>query len=161
MESPGIIRKKLRNTPKDPPKVLTIEDLKHNKQFMYVKDIRHTLKHYGLGDNITGIKKTVLEEMLVKLFDNLSGFEVDKNVYQITKIQALFRARKIRRDIELYGIGIINRRVCNNTEDFYTFEPIDDIEKEYFFSYKDVDNFVYFFDIRSFKKLMDKNLDNP
>ena len=165
METPEIQRKKLRNTPNDPPKILTMEEFlkyKENKMFMYVKDIKHTLKHYGLDNKIKGKKKHMLEDMLNDIFSQLISLSSeDSNIKKITQIQALFKARKLRRDISLYGIGVIDHNICNNRDDFYTFEPIDEITKEYFFSYKDIDGFVYGFDIRSFQKLLDTKSTNP
>ena len=55
----------------------------------------------------------------------------------------------------------INRSICNNDEDFYTYTPKEEIEDIYFFSYKDSQHNVWCFDIRSFKKLIDLNYDNP
>ena len=71
MESPQVVRKKLRNTPEELPKVISLEDFlkyKQNKVFMYVKDIKHTLKHYGFGKELKGKKKHMLEDMLNELF---------------------------------------------------------------------------------------------
>lgn len=156
---------KTRAKPCNPPKILSMEDFKKckdNKIFMYVKDLKHTLKHLGFGNQIKGKKKGVLESMLCDFFNKYSS--VNENMEQIdkiTKIQALYRANKIRRDIKLYGIGILDKNICNNREDFYTFEPVIEITREYFFSYKDRDGFVYGFDIRSFKKLLDTKSSNP
>ena len=35
------------------------------------------------------------------------------------------------------GLAYLDRTLCNNDEDFYTYESIQDIENKYFFSYKD------------------------
>ena len=167
MDSPSsetpILKK--RANPHTPPKIISMEDFKkfkENKVFMYVKDLKHTLKHLGLGNEIKGKKKATLEEMLLNFFKKFSSVTESKDqIEKITKIQALYRAKKIRRDIKIYGIGILDKKMCNNREDFYTFEPVDEIEREYFFSYKDKDGFVYGFDLRSFKKLLDTKSSNP
>jgi hypothetical protein len=162
--TPEVFRKKNRATPNDPPKILSMEEFikyKENKVFMYVKDLKHTLKHLGFSNKIKGVKKTMLEDMLFTFFTKYNVSKESIEVNKITKIQALYRARKIRQDISIYGLGIINRDLCNNREDFYTFEPIDEIAREYFFSYKDLDGFIYGFDIRSFKKLLDTKSSNP
>lgn len=164
MESPQVVRKKLRNTPEELPKVISLEDFlkyKQNKVFMYVKDIKHTLKHYGFGKELKGKKKHMLEDMLNELFSKFENVNNSDNIEKITKIQALYRARKLRTDIKLYGIGILDRSICNNVEDFYTFEPINEIKRDYFYSFKDIDGFVYGFDIRSFKKLIETKSLNP
>jgi hypothetical protein len=48
----------------------------------------------------------------------------------------------------------------NNTEDFYTFETIEDIPSRYLFTFEE-GNFTYGFDIRSFKKLIENTNINP
>ena len=37
------------------------------------------------------------------------------------------------------GIGIINKHLCQNNEDFYTFENINEINNDYFFHMKKMD----------------------
>lgn len=60
----------------------------------------------------------------------------------------------------MQGIGSIYKNKCVNQEDFYTFENINDLEDKYFFSYEQ-NNCIYFFDIRSFKKLLETTKKNP
>jgi len=55
----------------------------------------------------------------------------------------------------------MNRELCKNDIDFFTYETINEINDLYFFSYKDKNESVWFFDIRSFNKLLEKGLDNP
>ena len=50
---------------------------------------------------------------------------------------------------------------CNNDTDFYTFDKLSDIDDKYFYCYKDVNNFVWGFDIRSFNKLIEMDQNNP
>lgn len=50
---------------------------------------------------------------------------------------------------------------CNNSEDFYTFDPIKSIPFKYFYIYQDSKNFYWGFDIRSLAKLIDMNNTNP
>ena len=60
----------------------------------------------------------------------------------------------------LQGPGFIDKSLCVNDEDFLTFETKEEIRDIYFFSFKE-GNSVFFFDIRSFKKLVDTNAENP
>jgi hypothetical protein len=83
------------------------------------------------------------------------------NIESIHKIQSIIRRWYINNNIRLRGLAYINRTICNNDEDFYTYEPIQDIESKYFFSYKDTQNNYWGFDIRSLKKLLDMNYNNP
>ena len=69
MDTPDteIPRSKTRANPTNPPKILSMEEFikyKENKVFMYVKDLKHTIKHLGLDKNLKGKKKPMLEDML-------------------------------------------------------------------------------------------------
>ena len=79
----------------------------------------------------------------------------------LIKFQAFIRMKIIDNKIKLRGLSVINRDICNNDEDFYTYTPKEEIEDIYFFSYKDAQHNVWCFDIRSLKKLIDMNYDNP
>jgi len=60
------------------------------------------------------------------------------------------------------GSGLKNINESKNHEDFYTLDSIKKIELKYFMSYKDDNDNIWCFDIRSFKQLLDKNkLNNP
>jgi len=83
------------------------------------------------------------------------------NINSIHKIQSNIRRFNVNKNIKLRGIAYFNRSICNNDEDFYTYEPVQDIENQYFFSYKDTQNNYWGFDIRSLKKLIDMNYGNP
>ena len=61
----------------------------------------------------------------------------------------------------LKGVGYFNRGKCNNNEDFFSFEEINEINDRYFFSYQDKNKFIWFFDIRSFNKLIELKQTNP
>lgn len=83
-----------------------------------------------------------------ELFEEIKGYiYTDK----IIKIQSYYRGKKVR-----------DKRIkCNNEEDFYTYEKLEDISNKYFYSYKDTKNIKWGFDIRSLKKLIDLGYDNP
>jgi len=83
------------------------------------------------------------------------------NISNVTRIQALLRKRLLLSKIGLRGHAILNRSICSNEEDFYTYETREEIEDIYFFSYKDLHGKHWCFDIRSFKKLIDMNYGNP
>ena len=58
----------------------------------------------------------------------------------------------------LRGPGLTTRTECVNETDFSTLEPINDIPRENFFSYKDAKEFIYGFDITSLVELMHQNV---
>ena len=74
-------------------------------------------------------------------------------------IQKIFRGFIVRRSFQLRGDAFKNRSICVNNTDFYTLEPLEDIDFELFYSYKDSQDFHYGFNISSLIKLM-KNKNN-
>jgi hypothetical protein len=87
--------------------------------------------------------------------------KLKENIKSIHKIQANIRRYLIYNKSKKRGLAYLNRKICNNDEDFYTYDPINEIESKYFFSYKDNQNNYWGFDIRSLKKLIDMDYDNP
>ena len=139
-------------------KLITYQDYtnKRTNIFMYVRDIKYSLDYYNLD---TKGKKPLLLERLNTFFKNLNRYE--KYIDIINLVQAKIKGNYIRKNYFSRGPGFLNKKLCNNDEDFYTFEHKNDIDNNYFFSYKDTDGFIYFFDIRSFKTLIENKGDNP
>ena len=77
--------------------------------------------------------------------------------YYIIKIQRLFRGNLVRKYKDLHGPAVRDRKLCTNTNDFITMEPIEEVSFHQFLSYKDVDGFVYGFDIISLYNLFLKS----
>ena len=84
--------------------------------------------------------------------------EFNEKYKSIYKIQSNTRRRLLNKNIKLRVLAYINRKLCNNDEDFYTYEPVQEIEDLYFFSYQDDQNNHWGFDVRSLKKLIDNEL---
>tara|TARA_B100000700_G_scaffold197258_1_gene217016 strand:+ start:147 stop:1352 length:1206 start_codon:yes stop_codon:yes gene_type:complete len=149
----SISKKNEKNTKhcgkKKKPKIITYNNIlesmsnKPNSK-VYVADIRHTLNNFKL--NSLGSKREVFAR-LKSFYNKLVIFE--KNIENLKKLQRNVR-NKIKYNNNKYkGIGFYDRTLCNNQEDFYTLNNLNTIPDEYFFSYTDVDKFVYGFDIRS------------
>ena len=88
-------------------------------------------------------------------FNKVSNFIFYNNKYKddlelIFKIQKNFRRSSNK----------IHEK-CNNSEDFYTFDNLKDISDKYFYYYKDNNNLLWGFDIRSLVKLISLNQNNP
>jgi hypothetical protein len=77
----------------------------------------------------------------------------------IIKIQKIFRGIVARKYKLLHGPAVINRKLCTNTDDFVTMEPVEEINYHQFISYKDEDGFIYGFDIISLHNLFLKSKD--
>jgi len=98
---------------------------------------------------VTG-SKPVLIERIKTHFDKFS---------KCVSIQKIFRGYIVRKSFQLRGDAFKNRSICVNNTDFYTLEPLEDIDFELFYSYKDSQDFHYGFNISSLIKLM-KNKNN-
>ena len=128
---------------------------KEIKTFYYMNDLKKSLKKHNLS--IKGNKKD-LETRLFNYFEKLNSY--DKYIEYILLLQRNIKKYLLKKKIKTQGIGIINKSKCNNQEDFYTLDSIDEIEDKYFFSYEENNN-IYFFDIRSFSKLLKNDTKNP
>lgn len=120
------------------------------KKFRHIQ-LKNACKKYKL--KVTG-KKQVLFERLNEYFLRIDS---------CTKIQTTCRKHFSNSYVFKRGPALHSREICNNNTDFVTLEPIKDIPFEYFFSYKDHNDFIYGFNIvsliQSLKKK--KNFENP
>ena len=75
----------------------------------------------------------------------------------VVKIQKNIKGFLIRKYNFCRGPALLNRSLCNNTNDFFTCDTVSEIKPEQFFSFKDEDGFIYGFDIVSMYNLIDKS----
>lgn len=97
-------------------------------------------------------------ELLNRLYNYL------KLSYYIIRIQKVYRGRLQRLYNSLHGPAFKDRLLCTNANDFFTMDELSTIPNNLFFSYKDVDNFIYGFDVISLYNLILKsngNVKNP
>ena len=118
------------------------ELMKHHYNIQHLKRFA---KFYKL--KISGNKKELLNRIYV--FLKLSSY--------IVKIQKIFRGRLRRKFNDYHGPAFKNRKLCTNSTDFITMEEINELPFEQFFSYKDLDGFIYGFDIASLYHLIFKS----
>lgn len=116
-----------------------------------VINIKNTLRHIYPSKK-WNIKKDLLYNEL------LNHIEIT-NSKKYNKIQAHIRGYLVRINM-IRGIGYFKKDLCMNSEDFYYMTNPYEIENKYFFSYNDT-KCTWFFDIRSFKRLIDENHLNP
>lgn len=128
----------------------------NKKIFYYLGDIKNSIKKYNLE------KKGTKKELESRLFDffELLYYHQKNNITYITKLQKRFRINKNKNKIKTQGIGIIDKSLCVNHEDFYSFENINEIDDNFFFSYEK-NGKVFYFDIRSLRKLLKHSKINP
>jgi hypothetical protein len=123
-----------------------------------IQQLKTIAKKYKL--KISGNKKELLSR--IYNFLHLS--------FYIIKIQKKIRGFLNRKLINLYGPAFKNRKLCTNETDFVTMDDLKEIPYYNFFSYKDIDGFIYGFDIVSLynliiksqtKYIKDKQIQNP
>ena len=91
------------------------------------------------------------------LINSLKNHDSDN----IIKIQKYFRNKILQNNIKLRGLGFIDRSICNNNEDFYTYDEKENIDDVYFISYTDNNKLTWCFDVRSINKLLELEDKNP
>jgi len=134
------------------PKFITYNEYMtyRKKPFYYVKDIKYTLGKQKIKHK--GLKKEGLLKLLDNFYTNIRKLE--KHNHSIILIQKNFR-EYIKNKMEKFkGPGNLNKNLCHNPEDFYTFETINSVPNNYFFSYRGNDKFIYWCDIRSLNSLI-------
>lgn len=120
------------------------------------KSIRYSIKKYKLTFNSN---KLIMCYNLAYFFENIISFQKYDKEARI--IQKNFKLYLKNRNKFLRGPALNNRELCNNKEDFLSFEPLENLNNNIFFSYIDEDKFIYGFDIHSFEKLIAKKMSNP
>ena len=116
----------------------------------------NTALHLGLSGK--GNKKDIIER-LQEYYQKLSDFIPHEN--KIRFLQNKVREFIQNKNLKLRGPALYQRELCNNKEDFYTFEPLDELSENNFFSYRDIDGFIYGFEVKSFFKLVENKASNP
>jgi hypothetical protein len=106
-----------------------------------LSQLKMLMKHYKLKQ--TGNKTQLTLRIYVYLY--LS--------FYIVNIQKKFRGHLQRKCNLLRGPAFRKRSLCTNANDFVTFEPIEKIYFQQFICFKDIDGFIYGFDIASLYNL--------
>ena len=153
--SMSISKKNVSNEHKTSKQILKLGDLSNIRQ-TYCKDIKSTLKSLNLS--CLGNKRTLYTRLLSH-YKNMIYY--NNNIDKVTLVQRVVKKRLFKLRHSYKGVGFFIKELCNNQTDFYSLSDIIDIPDKFFFSYRDIDNFVYAFDIRSFKKLIENGGQNP
>ena len=118
---------------------------KKNYKVAILKEI---CKHYKL--RCSGNKPELTDKIYKYLFES---------TYSII-IQKFNRKYLINKYNKLMGPAVIKRRLCMNSNDFFTLDNMNEIPYTQFFSYKGENNAVWGFDILSFYNLFIKTHQN-
>lgn len=126
---------------------IPINAILEQDRFFYIDDIRKTCKTFNLESK--GKKNDLLENIRNHIKEQQ---EKSPHIKQICTIQKAWR--KYTKHRQWRGPGFMKKRLCTNTEDFYTLDSIEETDDKFFFSYRDMNEVIFFFDIRSFEKLV-------
>ena len=137
-----IIKARYTNDPRDYKKIDYINS---------ITEINPSLK-------INRLSKPRLADMYLSIINKELYFKNHQT--DIIKIQSIFRRKKARLDV-LRGIGYFYKDLCKNCEDFYYMTTIIETPSVFIFTYRDSKKSVWFFDMRSFDKLLQTNNENP
>jgi hypothetical protein len=110
-----------------------------------IKQLKYIARNYKL--KVSGIRRELVNRIYVYL--KLSSF--------VIKIQKIFRGKLQRKYNFYHGPAFIKRNLCTNHTDFLSMEEINLLPYSQFFSYKDIDGFIYGFDIISLYNLIIKS----
>jgi hypothetical protein len=140
-----IVKKPIRISD-DEISIPTIKNYDDIVKYNYnVPQLKSIAKHYKL--KIGGNKNQLVNRIFSFLY--LSSY--------LIKIQKIVRGVIQRTFNMLHGPAYMNRKLCTNNADFVTMEPLEDIKYNQFISFKDVDGFIYGFDIVSIYNLFSKS----
>ena len=86
-----------------------------------------------------------------------------RRIKSVIDIQRTFRGFMVRESENARGPAYKHISICNNETDFETMNPLDEIPREQFFSYRDDHGFIYGFNLRSLMSMFkrDRRLVNP
>jgi hypothetical protein len=148
--------KSFNKLPKIENNALTIPKFnQYNMVIQYnlnVQQLKTITSHYKLKNS--GNKAELVTRIYSFLY--LSNFTI--------RIQKIIRGYLLRKYNKLHGPGFKNKNVCTNTTDFFTMDPLSDLPNKQFFSFKDIDGFIYGFDLLSIYNLIykcDGQIKNP
>lgn len=104
---------------------------------------RNILSHYKIPDLKLIAKNNQLHVSGTKpvLLNRIQHF-FDQSLQAII-IQKAFRKFIIKLFFKLKGPAFYKKSLCVNETDFYTLEPLDEIQTDSFFSFKDSNDFIY------------------
>ena len=143
-------RRKVSNIDFEVPSVEKYTEIIKNNYS--VPQLKIICRHYK--QKLTGNKDEVQNRIFFYMLHSC-----DANI-----IQRAWGKYIIKKYHKLRGPAIGNRSLCVNDTDFCSMENLDDISYAQFFSYKDVDNKIYGFDLTSLFTLLSKgnlNTTNP
>ena len=127
--------------------LIRVDRFSNKESDYYLKDVtKFCISCMGIpAKQLKGTKKTekfkMIQSWILVLQTHMN------HISQIIRIQALYRRHKVLSHFN-------QRKLCNNEEDFYSFDSLTKIHPLYFYSFVDETGFRWGFDIRSLDKLI-------
>ena len=118
---------------------------KINLQKYKIPQLKVIARHNGL--HVSGTKRVLVDRIQTHF----------QNSKHAIKIQAQYRGYLVRRLFRLHGPAFRHVARCVNDSDFYTLDPLDEIDLYHFFSYEDERGFLYGFHIQSLINMFQKS----
>lgn len=122
-----------------------------NATILDLKFSLHYLKLPSNGD------KNILLKRIEDYYKPLSLYH--KSIDKIIFLQKQIKSYCYRKLLFTRGAGYFDINICTNEFDIYTYDNKNDIKKSHLISYSD-DKFVYWFDVRTIRKLEEKDPHN-
>jgi hypothetical protein len=121
-----------------------------------LKDLKATAKHLSTKSwrvHIHGNKSELIE----RIHNHFN--QVSRAIF----IQKIFRGFLAKNAYKLRGPGYKTRTLCVNETDFFTMDPLNEIDHRHFYSYEDSKGFIYGFDVFSLMNLFkrERKIVNP
>lgn len=113
-----------------------------------VNELKNMCKHYGI--KCSGTKPELKTRIHTHLIQS----------HFIKRIQRMIRRNFIKMHARMSGPAYKDRSLCVNDTDFYSMEPMSDIPRNQFISFKDDAGMVYGFDVMSLYTYYDTEMDN-
>ena len=117
--------------------------LKNNYTLQQLKII---ISFHNLKLKLNGTKSNLVTKIFGFLYLSLHAI----------KIQKMVRTRFLKKYILSQGPALRKRDICTNVTDFLTMDDISELPDEQFFSFQDIDGFIYGFDLLSIYNLIYK-----
>lgn len=124
----------------------TINNYKQRMTYNYtLLDLKYICRVYQL--KVSGTKQVLKERINNYFILSNNAIIIQKN----------YRGYLQRRYIKSHGPAIYNKQLCVNKSDFLTLEDLEEIPFYQFYSFKDIDGYIYGFDLCSLYNLIKKH----
>ena len=120
------------------------QELLHTRNYR-VTQLKDMCRHYK--QRLSGNKDELTKRLYDYLFFSKAAIVIQRNIRKYL-LNVYLKAK---------GPAFIKRNLCVNDADFFTMEPVGEIQPSQFISYTDTDKMVYGFDILSLHNMVSKS----